>query len=87
MPALDVIVWPYHAGLADVSMGLGASMFAADEQFRAGLEEAGWETRIVRVAPVDESLLEVARIFELDRRLARCVAEARSETSVSCGWT
>jgi arginase len=77
MTTLDVIVWPYHAGLADVSMGLGASVFAADEQFRAGLEAAGWETRIVRVAPVDESLPEVARIFELDRRLARCVAESR----------
>ena len=77
MPTLDVIVWPFHAGLADVSMGLGASVLAADEQFRSGLEDAGWETQIVRVAPVDESLPEVARIFELDRRLARCVADAR----------
>jgi arginase len=75
--ALDVIVWPYHSGLADVSMGLGASTFAEDEEFRAGLEAAGWETRIVRVPPVDGSLPEVARIFELDRRLARCVADAR----------
>jgi arginase len=81
MTALDVIVWPYHAGLADVSMGLGASAFAADEQFRAGLEEEGWDARIVRVPPVDESLPEVARIFELDRRLARCVADARRRTA------
>ena len=77
MPALDLIVWPFHAGLADVSMGLGASVLAADEQFRAGIDEAGWGTRVVNVAPVDESLPEVARIFELDRRLAGCVADAR----------
>jgi arginase len=74
---LDIIAWPYHAGLQDVSMGLGASVLAADERFRAGIEAAGWATRAVRVPPVDETLPEVARIFELDRRLARSVADAR----------
>jgi arginase len=74
---LDIIAWPYHAGLQDVSMGLGASVLAADEEFRAGIEAAGCDTRVVRVPPVDETVPEVARIFELDRRLARCVAAAR----------
>jgi arginase len=78
MAGLDVIVWPYHAGVEDAGMGLGASVLAADEELRAGLEEAGWETRVVRVAPVDEALPEVARIFELDRRLAGCVTRARA---------
>ena len=78
MGELDVIAWPYHAGLADVSMGLGASVLTADEQFRAGLAAAGWKPRIVRVPPVDETLPEVARIFELARRLARCVTDARA---------
>jgi arginase len=77
MPELDVIAWPYHGGLADVSMGLGASVLASDERFREGLAGAGWQTRVVRVPPVDETLPEVARIFELVRRLAQRVAAAR----------
>jgi arginase len=78
MPGLDLITWPYHAGLADVSMGLGASVLAADEPFRAGLAEAGREPDVVRVPPVDETLPEVARIFELARRLALRVADAHA---------
>jgi arginase len=76
MPELDVIAWPYHGGLADVSMGLGASVLATDERFRDGLAAAGWQTRVVRVPPVDETLPEVARVFELARRLAQRVAAA-----------
>jgi arginase len=76
MPDLEVIVWPYHGGLADVSMGLGASVLATDERFREGLAAAGWQTRVVRVPPVDETLPEVARVFELVRRLAQRVAAA-----------
>jgi arginase len=77
MPELDLIAWPYHGGLADVGMGLGASVLATDERFRDGLAAAGWQTRVVRVPPVDETLPEVARIFELARRLAQRVAAAR----------
>jgi arginase len=77
VPELDVIAWPYDAGLADVSMGLGASVLATDEGFREGLAAAGWQPRAVRVPPVDETLPEVARIFELARRLALHVAAAR----------
>jgi arginase len=77
MPELDLITWPYHGGLADVSMGLGASMLATDERFREGLAAAGWQTRVVRVPPVDETLPEVGRTFELVRRLAQRVAAAR----------
>ncbi len=75
---MAAIAWPYHAGLADVSMGLGASVLAADEEFWAGLVEAGGETLVERVSPVDETLPEIARIFELGRRLAQRVAAARA---------
>ncbi|MBA2239940.1 MAG: arginase family protein [Solirubrobacterales bacterium] len=78
MAELDLIAWPYHAGLADVSMGLGARVLAADEEFRTGLAQTGFEPRVVWVPPVDETLPEVARIFELVRRLARRVAHARA---------
>lgn len=53
-------------------------MLGADEQLRAGLADAGWEIRAERVSPVDENLPEVARTFELDRRLAQHVAAARA---------
>jgi arginase len=78
MTALELIAWPYHAGLRDVSMGLGASVLAADRELRADLAAAGLRVTVATIPPVDESLPEVARIFELDRRLARSVAAARS---------
>jgi arginase len=58
-------------------MGLGARTLAADRQFRGqwAIGEAG--PRVGWVPPVDEALPEVARIFELDRRLARRVAAVR----------
>jgi hypothetical protein len=37
MSALQLIAWPHHAGLRDVSMGLGAGVLAADEELRAGI--------------------------------------------------
>src|SRR5215218_10314151 len=81
MTALRLITWPYHAGLADVSMGLGASVLAADEELRAGIASAGLDVHAETIPPVDESLPEVARIFELDRRLARRVAAARADSA------
>jgi arginase len=74
--AVQLIAWPYHAGLRDVSMGLGASVLARDDGFHAALEAAGCVVTGETIPPVDASLPEVARIFELDRRLARRVADA-----------
>ena len=82
---LQLIAWPYHAGLRDVSMGLGASFLAADDGFRAALEAGGCVVSAEFVPPVDETLPEVARIFELDRRLARRVAAARARGARSRG--
>lgn len=75
--SLALIAWPYHAGLADVGMGRGASALVADEQLRHALDQELDAVTVERVPPVDESLPELARIFELDRRLARAVADAR----------
>jgi hypothetical protein len=77
MASLALIGWPYHAGLADISMGLGANTLLADERLRSAVRRQGGEVRCESVPPVDEALPEVARIFELDRRLALRVAEAR----------
>ena len=81
VPSLQLIAWPYHAGLRDVSMGLGATALCADERFHAALAAAGADVTAETILPVDESLPEVARIFELDRRLARRVAAARERGS------
>jgi arginase len=75
-PALELIAWPYHAGLRDVSMGLGATTLSADEGLRAGLAAADLSVTVETIPPVDESLPEVARIFALDRRLALRVGAA-----------
>jgi arginase len=74
---VQLIAWPYHAGLHDVSVGLGGSMLAADAGLREALVAAGCAVDVETVDPVDESAPEVARIFELDRRLARRVGAAR----------
>jgi arginase len=58
-------------------MGLGGSMLAGDAGLRNALAGAGRAVSVETVEPVDESAPEVARIFELDRRLAHRVAAAR----------
>ena len=72
-----MIVWPYHAGLVDAGMGLGATTLAADERLHQALGQEVDEVTVERVEPVDPPLPELARIFELDRRLAWRVADAR----------
>jgi arginase len=79
MPALRLITWPYHAGLRDVSVGAGAAALARDEGLHAALAAAGCTVAGETIPPVDETLPEVARIFELDRRLARRVAAAQDD--------
>ncbi len=79
MRPLRLIAWPYHAGLRDVSMGRGASALARDEGFHAALAAGGCLVTGETIPPVDEALPEVARIFELDRRLAVRVAAARAD--------
>jgi arginase len=79
--ALRLIAWPYHAGLRDVGVGLGASALARDEELRAALAGGGRVVTGETIPPVDESVPEVARIFALDRRLALRVAAARADAA------
>ena len=78
-PRLALIGWPYHAGLRGVGMGLGPIALADDDRFRAALTSAGWTLEVEQVPPVDETEPEVARVFELLRRLARRVGSARAD--------
>jgi arginase len=77
MSSIVLIAWPYHSGLADVSMGLGASTLTADQRLLSMVGGEVQHLSVERVVPVDESLPEIARTFELVRRLARHVAQAR----------
>ncbi len=74
MGDLRLIAWPYHAGLRDVSMGRGPTVLTQDAELLADLGSPAVDV----VPPVDESQPEVARIFELDRRLAQSVRDARA---------
>lgn len=77
MRALALIAWPYHAGLSDAGMGLGASRLIADERLHELVGARGETITVETVPPVDPGGPEVARIFELDRRLAGHVRRAR----------
>jgi arginase len=63
--SVRLIGWPFHNGLPDTGGALGPARLLQDRS-----ETADW------VAPVDTTLPEVARIIELDRRLARKVSGA-----------
>jgi arginase len=76
---LALVAWPYHAGLRDVGMGLGPTVLVQDDRFRDALTSAGWRLRVDRVPPVDETRPEIARVFELVRRLAHRVGAARAD--------
>ncbi len=73
---LRLISHPFHNGLRAVSMGNGPLLLAADEHLRAGIERAGWVVRAEEVEPTDESRPEIARVIELNRRLAARVRSA-----------
>jgi arginase len=62
---LRVIRWPFDGGLPDIGMGAGPAVLAR------GLEHPS-----TTIAPENARRPEVARIFELDRRLATEVAAA-----------
>ncbi len=75
--ALRLISHPFHNGLRAVGMGNGPLLLAGDGQFLAGIERAGWTVELEEVASADETLPEIARVIELNRRLAARVQAAR----------
>jgi arginase len=75
---LNILSWPFHNGLRDVSMGSGPITLATDHEFRAGIEAEGWNVTQVEIEAVDESDPEIVRVIELIRRLARQVRETTS---------
>ena len=57
-------------------MGLGPTRLLDAHVSEQKFEALGWRVRVDYVQPVDETLSELARVFELDRRLAGRVSAA-----------
>jgi arginase len=73
--SLRLLVMPFHNGLEGVGMGAGPDRLVA-AGVSGALEEAGLGVELERIAPADPAAPELARVAELDRRLARAVAAA-----------
>jgi arginase len=60
-------------------MGLGPTRLLDEDVSQQELEALGWRVRVDSVEPVEETRSEIARVFELDRRLAARVHTAIAE--------
>jgi len=78
MTDVRLISVPYHAGTYNVRVGGGPTRLLDDGLERA-LAGAGHRTSLRTVASVDDEEGEIGKSFELKRRVAREVAEARRE--------
>jgi len=77
MADVRIIAAPYHAGAYDHRVGAGPTRLLADG-LESALREAGFDTRLITIARVDDFEGEIGRTFELKRRIAAAVAEARA---------
>jgi arginase len=60
-------------------MGLSPTRLLDEDVSQQELEALGWRVRVDSVEPVEETRSEIARVFELDRRLAARVHTAIAE--------
>lgn len=75
--SVRIITAPYHAGAAGVRVGAGP-VHLLDEGIEAALRSEGLDVAVSVIAPVDGFEGEIGRSFELKRRIAASVAEARA---------
>jgi arginase len=73
---LRLVVAPFAAGLAGAGMGAGARRLAHGRGLAAELAGHGWTVATDEIEPPDPERPEIARIFEVDRRIAGCVRAA-----------
>lgn len=71
-----MVLAPYHAGSFGVRVGAGPIRLM-DDGLEHALHRAGFDTSVCRIERVDEVEGEIGRSFELMRRIAAAVAEAR----------
>jgi arginase len=75
-PELRLVSCPYDCGLFEVGMGRGPTLLLSEHLPKPELEALGWRVTVESVEPVDERRPEIARVIELDRRLAERVRAA-----------
>lgn len=77
MVAVRIVTAPYHAGAFNQRVGAGPTRLL-DDGLEAALRGEGHDVSVAVVPPVDEFEGEIGRTFEVKRRIARAVAEARA---------
>jgi arginase len=77
MSEVRIISAPYHAGALNERVGAGPTRLIQDG-IEAALQAEGARTSVTIIPGVEEFEGEIGRTFELKRRIAAAVAEARS---------
>jgi arginase len=77
MSEVRIISAPYHAGALNERVGAGPTRLIQDG-IEAALQAEGARTSVFTVPPVDGCEGEIGRTFEVMRRVAAAVTEARS---------
>lgn len=67
---------PYHSGQFDVGMGKGPKKLIEDFNLAQTLEDAGHHVKVQQIDVPAKFETEIAKIIELDRRLAKVVEES-----------
>jgi len=74
---VEIIAAPFHAGARGERVGAGP-LRLIDDGIEAALRDAGFETRLSWISPVEDHEGEIGRTFEVKRRVAEAVAGARA---------
>lgn len=93
-PAVTVISVPYSSGRRDYGMGRGPTVLLEQHGLAERLSGDGFDVTVDTVGIPDTLVPEIARTFELNRRLAASVRDARAEGTFpivlsgncNCAW-
>lgn len=77
MVQVRIISAPFHAGARNERVGAGPIRLL-DDGLEAALQGAGMQTNLSMISPVDDFEGEIGRTFEIKRRVAVAVAQARA---------
>ena len=77
MDRVEIIAAPYHAGMRNLRVGAGPTRLL-DDGIEAALRGAGFGTAVRTIEPVEDFEGEIGRTFEVKRRIAAAVAQARA---------
>jgi arginase len=82
MSALQLITVPFHSGRRAVGMGLGPLTLIADHGLANRLADYGYDVAVTEIEEPDLDDREIARTFEIDRRVATAARAALEQGRV-----